>query len=368
MGLISDAVLQEIKAFVDILVGRISASWSCDCRYVLDVIRRAIAESAKYFNKFNIIWSSSANATSGGGGVGSSNNNINNSGASRGLARRGVSSPSGRNVSPGRKRLDTDTLFATAGDSSSNSRGGAADKVSTDQEKIACLLAALLEQVRCRVDVVAFMTTLCQDIDVTDRVRADSSVSELGAAIVEPLSRRFEHAIVSEAIPPIIRELLYMLSGTPCGVRPEDFLSALFAERLERHLSAKLGPLTAGFRSLARKIQYNGADLDASHGQQYRSRPSLLMDSRASGSMSVTINDALTLISRVRDLLDLCFDRTPVGQTSLCLADTAALSRSKHILGRYDDMLMIFCGVTYILLIAFWCLQCAYLLCIWLLC
>jgi hypothetical protein len=156
-------------------------------------------------------------------------------------------------------------------------------------------LGLLLRDLTRRVDVVGFVLGLCEDMSI-DNLTADSGVSDLCARIVEPLFRRLEVAFTLGHAPVALRGAIRVLS------KPGDFgISA------SQFLSHCVLPHATNF---------------------------IRQKSRRGEEMKLNSELVNSLVERVRDLLQSCFDELLARKMQLCLSDAAALSRSKWLIAR----------------------------------
>lgn len=154
-------------------------------------------------------------------------------------------------------------------------------------------LQALLNEITSRLDVVVFIQSLCEGISV-ESLTQDSGVADLCARVVEPFCRRFEAAVVSGAMPIILKHTLKALvrcEGSP--IKPLDFIADSILPHILNAIVAK--------NKFAESLN----------------RPTL------------TDEQVQVILDRVRDLVNLCFNQDVARHLKICLSDQAALSRSK---------------------------------------
>lgn len=154
-------------------------------------------------------------------------------------------------------------------------------------------LQALLNEITSRLDVVVFIQSLCEGISV-ESLTQDSGVADLCARVVEPFCRRFEAAVVSGAMPIVLKHTLKALvrcEGSP--IKPLDFIADSILPHILNAIVAK--------NKFAESLN----------------RPTL------------TDDQVQVILDRVRDLVNLCFNQDVARHLKICLSDQAALSRSK---------------------------------------
>jgi hypothetical protein len=159
-------------------------------------------------------------------------------------------------------------------------------------------LQALLTEVANRLDVVVYVQSLCGGISV-ETLTEDSGVADLCARVVEPFCRRFEAAVVAETMPIVLKHALRALVRCEASaVKPLDFLSDCILPHILNTIvdQNKIAETTLGACLSDEQIE--------------------------------------TILDRVRDMVNMCFNQSVAKNFKICLSDQAALSRSKWFIER----------------------------------
>lgn len=159
-------------------------------------------------------------------------------------------------------------------------------------------LQALLTEVAGRLDVVVYVQSLCGDISV-ESLTEDSGVADLCARVVEPFCRRFEAAVVAGTMPIVLKHTLRALVRcTASAVKPLDFIADCILPHILNAIveQNKIAETTLG---------------------------ACLSDEQV-----------VTILDRVRDMVNMCFNQGVAKHFKVCLSDQAALSRSKWFIER----------------------------------
>jgi hypothetical protein len=159
-------------------------------------------------------------------------------------------------------------------------------------------LHALLTEVACRLDVVVYVQSLCGGISV-ESLTEDSGVADLCARVVEPFCRRFEAAVVSGTMPIVLIHTLRALV------------------RCERSPIAPLDCIT---------------DCVLPHILNTIVEQNKIAETTLGACLSD--EQVITILDRVRDLVNMCFNQGVPKHLKICLSDQAALSRSKWFIER----------------------------------
>ena len=160
-------------------------------------------------------------------------------------------------------------------------------------------LPALLQEVSRRIDVAAYMQSLCADISI-ESLTEDSGMADLCARIVEPFCKRLEAAAAEGGVPSALRHTLRALNRCDRSlIKPRDML----VECLIPHIIS----------ALVKKNQ----QMEHARGASFE------------------YDQMQSIVDRVKDLLYLCFDQELAQGFTVCLSDQAAISRSKWFIERY---------------------------------
>lgn len=159
-------------------------------------------------------------------------------------------------------------------------------------------LHALLTEIAGRLDVVVYVQSLCGGISV-ESLTEDSGVADLCARVVEPFCRRFEAAVVSGTMPIVLVHTLRALVGCERSpIKPLDFI----ADCVLPHILNTI-------------VEQNKI---------------------AETALGACLSDdqVLTILDRIKDMVNLCFNQGVPKHLMICLSDQAALSRSKWYIER----------------------------------
>lgn len=159
-------------------------------------------------------------------------------------------------------------------------------------------LQALLSEIASRMDVVVYVQSLCGGISV-ESITEDSGVADLCARVVEPFCRRFEAAVVSGTMPIVLKHTLRALVRCETApIKPMDFI----VDTMLPHILTTI-------------VEQNKI---------------------AEKAIGVCLSDEQidTILDRVRDMVNMCFNQEIARHLKICLSDQAALSRSKWYIER----------------------------------
>jgi hypothetical protein len=285
--------LQDVAGLAHFVVHRLCVYWSAGQRNLEDILYAAacseMAPSGSGGNKtFSTLADAQEFSLSSGGGVSSTNR-----------PKEAFFGPtSGLGASMG---AENPSMLTRVNGGAVRSAGGS-------------FLQALLHEISNRIDVVVCVQGLCEGISV-ESLTEDSGVADLCARIVEPFCKRFEAAVVAGTVPIVLKHTVKAL--VKCDVPPIKPLDFIADCVLPHILNA---------------ILQKNKELEYTVGAAY------LAD-----------DQVLTVLERVRDLVNLCFNQDMARHLKICLSDQAALSRSKWFMERYVLLLpfrLCFCSFT----------------------
>ena len=214
------------------------------------------------------------------------------------------------------------------------------------QSQTQSFLMLIIEEIFRRPEVIAYLRHIADALDENSLVfaletnveleslegvsaligNANSSSSDVGGgsignlclSIIEPLCKRLESTATADAVPMAIRGLVRALSRVNCGVSAEQVLS----EHLVRGI----------FRWVRQLLPSQIDDVQSSNFYDVNSQHQSFM----------VKEDENDLIERLQRLVRMCFGAEQSIPLTLCLSDTAALSRSKWVMSRYVCFIFIF--------------------------
>jgi hypothetical protein len=164
-------------------------------------------------------------------------------------------------------------------------------------------LNLLLDEISQREEVTSFLRYVCNDINV-DIINSESRTGDICSLLVEPFCKKLESATISGMMPRILRYTARALTRSECDISPSDLLAKLFVPQIAQIIFQK---------------HLNSAE-PSRNGE----------------------TDHIKVIDRIQDLFQLCFGRDLGKNVNLCLSDTAALSRSKWLISRYNIYIIYF--------------------------
>jgi hypothetical protein len=153
-------------------------------------------------------------------------------------------------------------------------------------------LNVLIDEIGMSVEVVSFVEHICSGSIVYESITTDSRIGDICSLMVEPLCQRLEIAATSGMIPSLLLQTTAALSSIKGRLSMEDIFSEMLIPRIVNRI----------------------------------------FSNTRTNSMIVT---------RIVNLLRICFGRNPHPNLVLSLSDTAALSRSKWLITRFLDALRV---------------------------